>query len=185
MPDTDLLAREAEAPPEPEANGHARPAESGSLMATLRAKREALGAERRLELDIPGYAGLLVARYKPVEWDVVSKIGDRVNRSNSARSEVFGAADLLIACCEEILTRKGEELVPLNEAPELEASLREVLGDQPVRYEQRLADAFQYEAVTAREVVIGLFRNDYALIDQHREVLNWLRESGDEDDQDF
>lgn len=186
MAEVDELAREAvvDAPPAAESNGHAAQ-ESGSLMATLRAKREELGRDRRLDLDIPGYAGLLVARYKPVEWTAVSKISDRVNKSNSPRADVLGAADLLIACCDELMTRKDGELVPLNQAPALEPSVRQVLGEESVRYEKRLAEAFGYEASSAREAVFGLFRNDYAVIDQHRQVLEWLREAGEQVDQDF
>lgn len=163
-------------------NGHG---DAGSLMATLRARREALAAERRLELEIPGYAGLLVARYKPIEWEEASAISSKVIDSDDPRADLLGAADLLIACCEEMLTRNGDKLVPLSEGPELEQSVRDVLGNQPVRYEERLAKAFGFEAEKARAVVLDLFRNDFAVIDQHREVLAWLRNANPQVDEDF
>lgn len=155
--------------------------DAGSLMASLRAKRDAIEANQHktLDLDIPGYDGLLVASYRRVKWEVVSAISDWINESEDPRADLLGAADLLIACCDQMLTRKDDKLVPLHEAPGMD------LEGQPVRYEPRLADAFGYEQSSAREIVLGLFRNEFAVIDQHRDVMRWLWESKAKADEDF
>lgn len=155
--------------------------DGGSLMASLRAKRDEIEQSQGLplELDIPGYDGLLVCRYKRVKWEIVSEISDRINANPDPGADLNGSADLLIACCDEMLTRKDGQLVPLHEAIGLD------LGGKPVRYEERLAKAFGYEADSARQVVLGLFRNEFAVVQQQREVLAWLWESKSKADADF
>lgn len=152
--------------------------DAGSLLASLRAKREAIASERHLDLDIPGYDGQLVARYGPVAWEVIDKIAERVNRSNSPRADVHGAADLLIAACREILIRQNDELISLNHAIA-------DFGDEPVTYSHRLDEVLGINAGSSREVVIQAFNNDLALVPHQATLLRWLQESDQEVDEDF
>lgn len=187
-------AREHELPeatPEPdeletdEPETDREPEAENTLLAKLRRKRQEIGGERILFLDIPGYEDpAIVVRYRAVDWDETARIAKKLRKSKNPRADLYAQCDLLISACDEILIRipaDGEEeprLAPFSEVfPEL--------GDEPVKFDGRLAQALGFEAQTARQAVIGVFNNDLAVSGQHQDLMVWLQDSSTETERDF
>ncbi len=161
--------------PEPRTSGGA------SALSELRKKREAIGQERRLKLEIPGYDGELVAVYKPIEWDRLKKVADKAEKSGAHRKELNAQADTIALACVTILGRKEgtDEMVPMHELYPAE------FGDSPAVYDSRLAKALGFEADTARQCVLRLFNNDLAVTAHQNELGEWMQSSRIEDDESF
>lgn len=156
-----------------------------SLLANLRAKRQAIGERKDLVLDIPGYGGQLVARYRYVPYEEISGILRKAQKKiKDPEIEAKAAADVLIKMCAEILTRRepGEQPIGLGQA------VKELEGETITYSDPRLAqvvgvqDALP-ERANARSLVRAVFGNDYALIGHQEEVAAWAQDS--ERDQDF
>jgi hypothetical protein len=175
--ETELLEEEASesVAPVTATNGHS---DSPSLLDNLRKARKEIGTDKYLDLEIPGYNGELVARYHRLDWDVLRAIARKAEKSKNPRKELNAQCDVLIAACEQILIRHQGVLKPLNVAfPEL--------GEEPVRYDNRLTKALDFEAPNARGAVFGTFSNDLAVTYQHNELSSWMGESSQDEDEDF
>lgn len=146
----------------------------------LRSRRAAMAQERHIDLDLPGYLDLLVARYRPLEWKVIHEIQARA-KGDAAEAELNAAADLLIQACERIFMRRDGVLVPLEE-------VTDELGSEPVRFDENLAKATGVEDSTngtARSVAKAVIPNEIALIEHQAYLLLWMRSANSETDQDF
>lgn len=122
-----------------------------SALARLREQHAELRRERTLDLRVPGWSGMLVARYTPVRANEMRKLAARVDRLEAQatpESDLAAAADLIITTCKEILVDVDGEIKPLAEEAGLEA---------PVRFDKELAGILGFEAESAREVVYGCF----------------------------
>lgn len=151
-----------------------------SLLDELRAKRAEATQDRRLELDVPGYEGLLVVRYRPTTWEEDKKISEKLERSKNPRKELYAALDTLITACDQILLRKHDgTLVPIEQEDPSQ-------GDEPVRFDGRFAAIMGLETGSAREVVLATFKHNHRAIGVHGEELGkWLAEVNSEGDEDF
>lgn len=147
-----------------------------SIMDQVREQREELKEEEHhLDLDIPGYNGLLVARYIPVRFQVIEKLAKAAQKDRSGVSKnVLASTDTLIEACQEIFLRVDGELQPIPTG-----------SGVPVTFEKRLAEALGFEATTAREVVAGVFANEFGVIDHNVRYSKWLRDVTKEVDDDF
>lgn len=143
---------------------------SDTLLTRLRERRAALGAARTTDLDVPGYDGAIVVRYKWVPYEEMAKAGRKLAKiKDDTRQQLAAAADTLVMCCESILLRVEDDLQPLAEH----------FGDEA------LGEALGFEAETARRAVFELFRNDYAVLQQAVEVSAWLQGESPEVDEEF
>lgn len=158
-----------------------------SVLTRLRAQRQALTEKRTLDIPIPGYE--LTARYKAISYETVDKIQERARKASQgigSRADLNAAADVLARSCLAIFERgAGGKLVPLNE-------LLEKWGDDPICYDERLAEAVGTEGKKAREVIFNVFAvdepdtgNDMVLMGHQTEILQWLRQTKAEVDADF
>lgn len=153
---------------------------AGSILGQIAQRRAELAQGRKpLDLEIPGYDGQLWCRYRFVSYDRLANIGVRLTRTvkDEATRNLLGCVDTLIACCDEILVR--------NQAGALVSMSSEIGDDRPVQYDRRLADGLGFEAETARDVVLGVFANEYALIGQAGEVTEWLTRESPEVDKEL
>lgn len=159
-----------------------KPAEPTSHLSRLRAKRDEKLADKHIDIEIPGYDGELWCRYRPVSWDDLKKIGEKVERMKHARKELLGFCDVLIAACDSFLVREepGAELEPLN--PD---------DPEPIRYDQRLADALGFtpnQPGSARSIVLGTFglavSPELAITAQHNELGEWMEGANVEADEE-
>jgi hypothetical protein len=122
-----------------------------SAIVRLREQHAELRRERTLDLRVPGWSGMLVARYTPVRAGEMRKLASRVDRLESQatpEADLAAAADLIITTCKEILVVvDGEKRTLQDEAGK----------DAPVRFDKQLAEILGFEAESAREVVYGCF----------------------------
>jgi len=89
---------------EPEGNGH-HPGAASSVWDVLRQRREELGQDRHLDLEVPGTRGLLSLRLGPVSGQKQAALSERVMKSKSPERDFNLNADYLIAACQAILGR--------------------------------------------------------------------------------
>jgi hypothetical protein len=149
--------------------------DGGDALARLRKQHAELRKERTLDLRIPGWNGLLIARYSPVRAGEMRKLSNRINKlagQENAEADLAAAADLIITACREILTVVDGEKIPLA---------TEAGSDSPVGYDSRLAEIVGFEAESARDVVYGVFPQfeDGAVIEttvnaHALEVAEWI-----------
>lgn len=140
----------------------------------LRRRRQQIANIKYLDLDIPGYGGELVARYKLLNWDHVRRIAKKHENSREKRKLLYAQVDLLIEACDGFYRRVdgGEELAPLD-------------PERTIRYDKALAEGMGFseeESESARKVCLALFVNDLALVDHHGDLLNWMRGSQEDVD---
>ena len=153
----------------------------GSLAAQLREKYKNLqNQEGHYDCEIPGYNGILVARYKTVEWSLLKKLAKKVEKSRDDRKELYAHADTLVRACDEIYGKdKDGKLIPLYKVfPGLEEGV-------PVKYDHQLVQAFGLTAKSARDTLLQLFNNDIAVTAHHNEVAEWMQDTSPEESEDF
>lgn len=158
-----------------------------SIAERIREKRKAIAASKWHFMDIPGYDGELVGKFKRMRWESLADIADHAESSHTKRKALNGHADVIATACEELLIRKvksggEEELVPMHElfADEFEG--------RQVRFDSRLSTwlGVNIEGTpTARKVVFGVFNNDLAVTAFHNELGAWMQSSKSEEDEAF
>lgn len=132
--------------------------------AELRAQRKAIQSAKTHDLDIPGYNGRLVARYTMLGFDRVNKIQTRsINILKDTTAQMNAQIDTLIAALEQVCARKNDgSVVPIDD-------------EHPIRFDKRLAALFGFEAESARDVVKGVFVHEMYIVDQHQDLIMWMR----------
>lgn len=79
-------------------------ASDGSLRGRVATRRSELRDQRPIELDVPGYKGILRARYRTLDYPAVRAIGERhKNVRSRPEAELKIAADTLCAACDCLL----------------------------------------------------------------------------------
>lgn len=144
---------------------------AGSRLDWLRAKHDALKADRTVDLAVPGYDGRVVVRYGPVPWGVMSNVQPMI-LAGDADAAMFGKAnaDVVIAACRDVLVRDdGED------------DLHGIDPEGPVRFGPELADLIGADAKTARGVVEWLFPSEWAVAAHATELITWTQNAARED----
>lgn len=183
MTDTPLGGQETgdEGIPEP-AETTGRPAGAPSVWDRLRADHERIAADRPpLDLEVPGYHGALLVRYRFVPLKDATRNAEKLARlKDIGEQALLSAVDTLILACQEILVRDPDTGGVRGLADD---------GDEPIRFDERLARGMNWTpgptGFSARAIARKLFSNDYALIQQAREVSEWMSESAQEIGDDF
>lgn len=159
---------EPEATETPE-NGHVTPSENSggsSHLEWLRERHEAITAERHLDREVPGYDGRLVLRFEPVPWRLTGRLQKLLSADDpDGRALLLANADMLIAACKEVLVRVGDQLVSVDPSGE------------PVRIEPRLAELLKLDTRSARDTLLWLFGNEFAVSTMSGEVMEWTRDA--------
>lgn len=168
------------------------PSDAGSVQSVaerLKDRRKKIGSNKFEYMDLPGYDGEFVAKFKRMQWEALANIADNATGggNRSKRKILNGHADVIATACEELMIRRilpggEEELVPMNEF------FPDVFGDKPVRFDPRLSDFLEVPidgTPTARKVVFGVFNNDLAVTAFHNELGEWMQSSKTEEDQAF
>jgi hypothetical protein len=138
------------------------PADQGSLLARIKARRETLVADETLDLPIPTWGGDLVARYRVLDRKEIETLTTR-NGKPTATADL----DFLIRSCVGISMRDDEgELVALIDQT------------GPVRFDARLAGMLDIDAMTARDVVQYLFRANAVAVGAHaQKIAEWMQDT--------
>jgi hypothetical protein len=137
-----------------------RPAGPTSILARIKADRDARSTSEHVDLPIPTWNGDLVARYVVIERRAVEKLAD---------PKLAGTADLdfLIRACHGVFMRddNGDMIALADDAG-------------PVRFDARLAMLLGIEATTGRDVVQYLFRANALAIGAHAaKVADWMQDT--------
>jgi len=160
-----------------------------SLADELAGIRRALAGERKPKLfELPGYGPKLQVKYKIVDYDSVNEIGDKVGEQ--VRSEqiddamLAGLSDTLVAACVGFYTEVDGEVVPLEQAENLEGG--------PIRWgDDRLVALLRLEphageTLRVRAIIRGVLGDDKMLVVEHaQDVTNWMERSRRQVDTDF
>jgi hypothetical protein len=176
-PSVDLESPEGVEDDEQHNNGAA-----DNFLEQLRNKRRSIGTSTELKLQIPGYDTLLWCEYRRLDWEELKRIAEKAQNSRSPRKELLAACDTLIEACNQFLILKDGKLEPMNNAyPEF--------GDEPVRYDDRLASALGFEidrGSPARSCVLRAFGGNGAAVTAHQgDLVEWIQSSRADDDEDF
>jgi hypothetical protein len=152
-----------------------------SVMQRLREKRKSISERNEIDIDIPGYDGELVARYRLMEGHEFELIGKKVRRQFKSTADrlTYGSADTLIAACVNILIRGADDrLYPLGDLIGLPG--------EPIRYDDRLAEFLKFEANSARDVILGVFANNELALAQHQvKFARWTSDTSKDVSEDF
>jgi hypothetical protein len=142
----------------------------------LKKRREAIAKPRFTTIPIPGYGGYLLAKYKVVPWEAVSKIAQRAERADDdPRTILNSQIDMMVIACEGLYTQNG---------PGQPEALMDDTG-QIMKYDKRLSDSMGFEATSAREVVVGLFVEEFMISVHHTKLLEWMQREAIELDEEF
>ena len=154
------------------------PARPDSLLERLREDRRALASAESTTIEIPGYDGELVCRYRLMEASELEKIARKAAKLPRERRNLAVTMDSLSASCIEFETvdhRNGGAAGTLAEN-----------GGDPIRYDDRLAEALGYTAKSAREAVLGLFGgNEIAVLTHGAQLARWWSDASEDVDEDF
>jgi hypothetical protein len=169
---TEALDPDIEVESSEDSNGHL-PEENPSLLDELRRQRDEIGEDQRVDLDIPGYNGKLVARYRRVEYEELATIAKRVNKSKHPQKELRAQCETIATACVEILIRQEGELKQLGPTAGV--------GDGPVKYDARLGQVLGFDPQgSGVAAVLAAFNNEVAIPSHHNELAEWFAE-GDAD----
>jgi hypothetical protein len=146
----------------------------GSLRDRLLARRKEISENRTVDIDLPGYDGLLYVRYHLLDGPRLNEIATKVIKTTKDRAErgLLAAIDTLIAATVEFRVRDGGR----------DKALAEEIGDSdlPVGWDQRLARWLEIEDDIdpnrpARSIVLSVFLyNDVAIAAHNQKLSRWM-----------
>jgi len=153
--------------------------ERGAILAHLADIHQEVRADRHLDLDIPGYHGVIFARFRPYELAKTESKLKGVQRRVRKNEPVLlrDACDTIIDACEQLFVRNlktGKEM-PIDDVV-------------PVTFEERLAKLLKFygpEITQARHVVIAMFPTQQSILMMSNEITQWLAGAQEDADEEF
>jgi hypothetical protein len=144
-----------------------------SVVGRLRERRVELAQGRTKLMEVPGFNGDLIAEYRALTWQELQDVGKRVRKEFTTEGDriLYGAVDMLIAACTQILINVNGKMKPLSEE------------ELPIRFDGELAEALGFKASTAREALQGAFNNDLAIVSTAMSLTQWMEGERQEVDQ--
>ena len=140
----------------------------------LRARRNSIGAEMEKSFAIPGYGGMLLARYRRLSYEETRKAllgklqpGQRAKGEQELEGQV---AFLARACVGVYMTMEDRDPVQLS--PNYGPELAEVLE---INLERR----------SAADVLRAVFNNDLAIPIHQLTVMRWMQGTDEDVDEEF
>lgn len=184
------LDEELDAEREQDGEGDEVVTEQPDAYAGLRRMRNAISEDKDKDIDIPGYHGRLVAKFRKVGHEEVERVNRRVadlRDKHNPNAALIGQCDVLVTALIGVYLRKDlnkrDEMEPLSigygengsgEASWLDTA-RVVLDD----------DKQLPESATPRDAVRAVIGNDLAIAPFHMEYVAWARSLFDEEETDF
>jgi hypothetical protein len=141
-----------------------------SVLDDLKRLRSGIGAGAEpIDLAIPGYKGRLVARFRWVPVDELAVTSKSLRAiKDPTQQQIAAAADALVATNDEILVKVDDKLESLQHQG---IPVTFVNGDGLT-----LALGLP-KSNSARECVLAVFGNEYALLDLASKVMTWLEDT--------
>jgi hypothetical protein len=162
-------------PAEVEAESEALATEStvpGSLLDSLRQSAQATQRERLHDMEVPGWKGQLVLRFRPMDVGQLERYVERRNSNQNARAQIAESIDALTICCVGVFGRDDDRLI----------ELRDENTGHLLRIEHGLAELLGWPSppdgrYTGREVALKLFGgNAFALGEFVDSLITWMRD---------
>jgi hypothetical protein len=146
--------------------------ERADLLGQIASLREEAKQEHHLDVEVPGYKGLLWMRFRPFP---VAQTEARIPQMRKQKGPVLldSSIDTLIDSLEQLMLLparfngnigdEGKNLIPVDDV-------------SPVGFDQRAAELFRVPnpGGTARGVVLGLFPTEQSIIAIQLRVSNWM-----------
>lgn len=140
---------------------------SDSLREKVQARRAALQKDTTKAFDVPGYEGILKARYRVLTWKEIGQVGDRIAKNekdlDKATAELYIAADTLARACEAVYdadldeSRKDDDPLPSGS-----------------RWSPTLAHDLGFpEPQSARQAIFAIIARDTQVITHYRTMMDW------------
>jgi hypothetical protein len=153
--------------------------EDSAVLGQLRKKRNAVQPfGKTVTLEVPGYDHCLGIEYVYIDADVTEEIGNRVAKElrplNGKGENFLSSIETLLAACKQVMIRESA-----NEP------WRPIDTSRPVRFESKLAELLDFDADDAREVCIGVFGSEHAIIQQNIILSRWLTDITRDVEADF
>lgn len=162
---------------------------SASLIERAQANRRTRAAKRKpLDLDVPGYGGVLVARYGALEWEDAHRI--LASEEESARATLEDNLDTVVKGCRALMLR-GEDgkLVSLADEKRREGDTA-LVGE--VRYDEVALEALGLTVPgepDAHKAVLAIFAEanspELAVALHAGAIGAWMHGADQEDDADL
>lgn len=131
-----------------------------SLRERVQARREALQRDTTVTFDVPGYEGILKARYRVLTWKEIGQISERVGKEKDldrATHELYIAADTLARACESVHDAESEPG-----------------AGRGVGWCPQLAHDLGFpEPTTARQAIFRIFARDTQVVTHYRSMMDW------------
>jgi hypothetical protein len=151
------------------------PASSGGLADRIRGQQRQKKAGFHLDLKVPTLD--VVVRYRPLKGGVIENLQKKKPDPQHGK-DLTVAIDALARACERVFVyapddprapKDGDDegLVPFEDVFELDGSGPVTLKDP------RLAEALEYPGSTTREIVVGLFPTDGAVLNAFQRINVW------------
>jgi hypothetical protein len=150
-----------------EGNGTVATAESH--LDWLRARHDALKADRHYDLEVPGYEGRLVIRCGPIPWPVMAKVQRQMADDADGRGLLVANQDAIIAATREVLF-DGATLDPTGATRKLDPGLAELLGSG---------------TNTARDLLSWLFPHELNIAAAAGALLTWTQDATANTNEEF
>ncbi|HEX5592023.1 MAG TPA: hypothetical protein VFX35_01605 [Solirubrobacterales bacterium] len=153
-----------------------------------REQRDKIRGKSSLELRIPDYEDLQIS-YKLMSEKVTEEVAKQIQkaqRSERGNLVIDAAVNFLISACRAVQVRSGES-----------GKFEDLVDDedQPVRFDETLAEFLGFEFETAKDVLLetfspkgdedGLRRNPDAPMDHFQALASWRRGRAHEIDSDL
>lgn len=142
----------------------ATPAVEPSLRDQVQARKRALTANVTEVFDVPGYTGILKARYRILNWPEIRKIRDRAEldaKGDDAVRELYVAAGQLVAACEEVIRADSDNSTGMKWG----VALAHELGFP--------------EATSPRQAIFAIFPRDTWVVTHWQQLVAWWADEGE------
>jgi hypothetical protein len=117
-------------------------------------------------IDVPGYNGMLGIEYNYIDSETTETISRAVakeTRSHGGKGiTLLASIDTLIEACRRVVIRGATDQDWRSMPPD------------PVVFDSQLSETLGYDAGSSREVVLGLFGSEHAIVQQYMKLSAWL-----------
>jgi hypothetical protein len=159
-------------------NGEVGEEPAKNLLDQLREERRQGMEDMETLIPVPGYEQIpLLIQYRMMDGHEMDKIGRKVVKQSRDRwtRNLMAAIDVMISAATGVFVEMGGEVQPLT------------YNREPITgYTPELAEALNFQANTAREVVIGVFQNkDMHIANHSMRLQRWFGDSTTAVDEEF
>jgi hypothetical protein len=164
--------------PEPEQE-YEPAAPPGSVMAQLRAQREAIGRDTDTIIEVPGYNDMLGVKF---QLPAFRRVNQLIGKAQAARgkgdAELNAATDILVEACEQVVVNDPGHPACLTDRDGEPLPWRPIDPEHgPTGFDQHLADLFGItppSGARPRDIAKLVINRDFSLVELSNELMRWM-----------